>query len=143
MTFKLYGYLNSGTADDEINLPDAVDELECFLNTLSNQILDPNEIQCPVVQPSENRNIRLDWSDKKYDNYVDVNLRTLKAEHRVVSDGHVVVRMYYDFSDSGNGWREFEKQSVQWIKRQDLLEEDALLAGVKGIELVDIAKGYA
>ena len=118
MRNQLYRYLEAGATDEDGNCPEPEEssKLEDFLYDLSNNILEPNKIGCPIVQPFNSKTIRLNWTGKKYDNYTDVNLHTLEAEHRVVGNKGIVDRMVYDFGDSNYGWVDFEQKAIQWIK---------------------------
>ena len=94
--------------------PVGLEYLEEFLQELTVNILDRNEVGCPLVQPGEDGDIVLVWRNGAGALHVDVRLPSRKAEHVTVDKDFRTETGKHTLKSEG--WSTLSEKVSEWKK---------------------------
>lgn len=114
MTENLQRYIDADPDEEGGIHPIGLEGLEGFLHDLTVNILDTQEMQCPLVQPTEDGNILLVWREPADSLRVDVHLPSRQAEHRILHE--LAPQGKGQHTLQGEGWKTLSLKVSEWKK---------------------------
>ena len=114
MAENLQRYIDADPNQDGGAHPVGLEDLEGFLEDFTVNILDKNNIGCPLVQPAEDGNILLVWRKPADSLRVDVHLPSRQAEHRILHD--LAPNGKGQHTLKGEGWKTLSIKVSEWKK---------------------------
>ena len=114
MAENLQRYIDADPDEERGMHPVGLEGLEGFLHDIAVNILDAQEMRCPLVQPAEDGNILLVWREPADSFRVDVHLPSRQAEHRILHD--LVPQAKGHHTLKGEGWKTLSRKVSEWKK---------------------------
>ena len=114
MTENLQRGIDADPSEEGGIRPVGLEYLEEFLQDLTVNILDRNEVGCPLVQPGEDGDIVLVWRNGAGALHVDVRLPSRKAEHVTVDKDFRTETGKHTLKSEG--WSTLSEKVSEWKK---------------------------